>query len=95
MKNANNKIETGILITGNGYKIIDIDNDEGREQYRVIKPNGTEYIVTYMGCGDGDENVNLWECNCPAGQRGKMCKHVRMAANYSQDEYDEDDMEII
>lgn len=25
----------------------------------------------------GDEILRTWACSCPAGQHGRMCKHVR------------------
>jgi hypothetical protein len=47
----------------------------------VISDSGHEYHVTYQGSGDADpEYVALWECDCPAGAHGKMCKHIRAVA---------------
>jgi len=45
--------------------------------WRVNSDSGGVYTVHYCGSGDGDpEYVALWECTCPAGHYGKVCKHV-------------------
>lgn len=46
--------------------------------YQVQSSNGRDwYTVRYCGSGDADpEYVALWECDCPAGQRGRHCKHM-------------------
>jgi len=27
-----------------------------------------------------DTDIHLWDCNCMAGQHGRMCKHVRLVS---------------
>ena len=62
-------------------------DDSGRDQYEVLSDSGTTYIVRFCGSGDGDpEFCSLWECNCPAGQHGRDCKHVRAVAGVISDE---------
>jgi len=40
--------------------------------------SGNAYNVQYRGSGDGDpEYVRVWDCDCPAGKFGKMCRHVK------------------
>jgi len=59
-------------------------------RYEVESDSGNVYIVTYKGFGDGDPDVvRLWECTCPAGRHGKMCKHVQAVAVYAADLEDE------
>jgi hypothetical protein len=51
------------------------------QEWAVQSDSGNTYTVTYHGCG-GDENVNLWECTCPASQHsGDACKHARMVSD--------------
>lgn len=41
------------------------------EKYTVReKPNPEEH----------DTDVHLWECNCMAGQHGRVCKHIRLVS---------------
>ena len=65
------------------------DPDGNRARYRVESDSGKTYYVTYCGCGDGDENVNTWECDCPAGKHSRRCKHFDevMKADQYIDEY--------
>jgi hypothetical protein len=50
----------------------------GEHAYAVPSSNGKgTYTVRYAGRGDCAE-VRLWECDCPAGQHGKTCKHIRL-----------------
>ena len=67
-----------VVATAKGkFEIIQNDTSSGRERYNVTSPSGNIYQITYMGSGDGDpEIVRIWECNCPAGQHGKPCKHI-------------------
>ena len=44
-----------------------------------------KYIVSYKGC-DGDENIGLWECDCPAGKHGRTCKHLKALFQWFQTE---------
>jgi hypothetical protein len=47
-------------------------------EYRVLSDSGNTYTVRFCGTGDGDPDVvALWECDCPAGQHGRDCKHLR------------------
>jgi len=58
----------------NGMAITEINDG----QYRVESNSGNTYTVKYCGSGDGDpEYCALWECDCPAGQYGRTCKHVK------------------
>lgn len=44
--------------------------------YTIQSESGKTYEITHAsphGCDD----VHIWSCNCPAGQRGRDCKHVR------------------
>jgi len=51
--------------------------DEGRHYQIESSSGGHWYNVMYQGSGDADpECVALWECDCPAGQHGKPCKHI-------------------
>jgi hypothetical protein len=51
--------------------------------YSVKSTSGNTYTVKYCGSGDGDPDyVALWECDCPAGQHGRDCKHVKAVIQY-------------
>ena len=51
---------------------------DGRAAYDVLSDSGKMYRVRYAGSGDGDpEFIALWSCDCPAGNWGRCCKHVR------------------
>ena len=52
---------------------IDSDNNS----CTVESDSGKTYHITYEGMADGDENTALWECDCPAAQHGRTCKHLR------------------
>lgn len=46
-------------------------------KYAVESDSGKTYHITYAGSGDADPDyVALWECDCPAGQHGRDCKHL-------------------
>ena len=49
-------------------------NDDG--SCTVQSPSGNTYHVKHSSPG-GDENVHVWTCDCPAGQHGRDCKHVK------------------
>jgi len=55
------------IATAHGVRIVD------DKAYQVI---GRPYHITFTGRGDCGEP--LWECNCPAGQHGHECKHLRL-----------------
>jgi hypothetical protein len=60
---------------------------EDGHTFTVLSTSGNVYTVTYRGSGDGDpEHVALWGCNCPAGQHGRECKHVRAAARFCSEQ---------
>ncbi|GEM_PF-2701733 len=44
----------------------------GPHTYRII---GRPYTIRFVRRGDDGES--LWECDCPAGKYGHMCKHMR------------------
>jgi hypothetical protein len=45
------------------------------------------YRVRYRGSGDGDPDyVALWECDCPAGQHGRPCRHIRAVSDLLNEE---------
>lgn len=46
--------------------------------YRVRSSDGKrDYSVRFEGCPEYmNENVQTWSCDCPAGQHGKICKHI-------------------
>lgn len=61
-------------------KITAINKEGGR--FRVDADTGNTYWITYAGSGDADpEYVALWECSCPAGKRGRECKHLAAFLN--------------
>ena len=63
--------------------IIEITKPGGRDTWEVLSESGNTYIVRYMGSGDGDpEYVALWDCSCPAGVYGKLCKHTRAVIKF-------------
>ena len=65
--------------TINGMEIT--ETSMGR--YSVKSTSGNIYTVKYCGSDDGDPDyVALWECNCPAGQHGRDCKHVKAVVQY-------------
>ena len=46
-------------------------------RYAVESDSGNQYTITYVGSGDADPDyVALWECDCPAAQNGRDCKHL-------------------
>lgn len=75
-------METGEKII-NGMRISTSDG----HAFKVLSTSGNTYTVKYCGSGDGDpEYVALWECDCPAGQHGRDCKHVAAVTRYGDDE---------
>ena len=63
------------------------DEPDGREAYKVLSDSGHTYHVRYCGSGDADpEYVALWECDCPAGQHGRDCKHIAAVGEFSRQE---------
>jgi len=67
-------------------RITEITKNGGRETYSVLSDSGSTYQVRYMGSGDGDpEYIALWECTCPAGTLGKICKHVKAVIARKED----------
>ena len=61
----------GMEISGDGSRFV------------VKSTSGNTYTVKYCGSGDADPDyVALWECNCPAGQHGKPCKHITAVSRY-------------
>jgi hypothetical protein len=79
-----------VVATAKGrFEIVENRTASGRDCYSVTSPSGNTYQVTFCGSGDGDPDiVRLWECNCPAGQHGKPCKHI--AAVIAMVDEDED-----
>lgn len=59
-----------------------IEHDDGN-RYEVRSDSGNVYNVTFTGRGDCDEA--LWRCDCPAGQHGRECKHLRAACVYADE----------
>jgi len=58
------------LATDRGITIID------GTTYGVLSSDGRRrYNVRFAGRGDSGE-VRLWSCDCPAGLRGRHCRHV-------------------
>ena len=62
--------------------------ERAQDTYRVESNSGNVYEVEYRGFGDGDPDVvRLWNCTCPAGQYGRMCKHIKaVIAKIEEDE---------
>ena len=57
---------------------------EAGAKFEVKSASGSTYQISYAGSGDGDpEYIGLWQCNCPAGQHGQECKHMRAFLNSS------------
>jgi hypothetical protein len=51
-----------------------IANDNG--SYTVKSDSGHTYTVTHRS-PYLEEDVHIWNCNCPAAQHGKDCKHIK------------------
>ena len=72
--------------------------EQAGHRFLVEADSGNQYHITYAGSGDGDpEYVGLWQCDCPAGQHGRECKHLRAflasrLADYGDPEYDGEDI---
>jgi len=63
-----------------------IPNEAGSE-FEVLSDSGNTYTVCYCGSGDGDpEVVCLWECDCPAGRHGRLCRHARAVADFCDEQ---------
>jgi len=64
-------------------RVIDLSDDE-RDAYGVLSSDGSKYYtVSYAGSGDEPpEYMALWDCDCPASQHGKSCKHFPIAMRY-------------
>ncbi len=63
-----------------------IEHEDGN-RYEVHSDSGNIYNVSFTGRGDCGEV--LWKCDCPAGQHGRECKHLRaviILANARADE---------
>ena len=70
------------------------DQNEKEHEMMTIRPNatwnefevdsdsGNTYSVSYCGGGDEHGDVRIWECDCRAGQFGKVCKHIHAVAAY-------------
>ena len=54
---------------------------------QVLSSDGsTYYNVQYKGSGDMEPDYGgIWECDCPAGQHGRMCRHVKLVSNIIDD----------
>jgi hypothetical protein len=57
-------------------RLIPNENDGG---FTVESDSGHIYNVSYYCPADEDDSVNVWSCNCPAGQHGRDCKHIAAA----------------
>jgi hypothetical protein len=69
---------------------MEITTIQDGSEYSVKSSSGNSYTVQYAGSGDGDPDYcSLWECDCPAGQHGKLCKHVNAVIDFIDSE-DED-----
>ena len=61
-------------------------------KFEVKSASGGIYQITYAGSGDADpEFISLWQCNCPAAQRGRECKHIRAFLNSNIMDFGTDD----
>jgi len=50
---------------------------EAGAKYQIESDSGKTYTIRYSGSGDADPDyVACWECDCPAGQHGRDCKHM-------------------
>ena len=75
------------MATDRGITIID------GTTYGVLSSDGTRrYEVRFAGRGDSGE-VRLWECDCPAGLRGRHCRHVDSVAELCSSVADETGMD--
>ena len=63
------------------------EHDNGN-RYTVKSDSGNTYTVKYAGCDpdEYDENIRLWECDCPAGSFGKTCKHIKAISVFIADQ---------
>ena len=58
--------------------LAEIEILDGPERYIIPSSDGSrKYTVAYSGCADGW--ADTWQCDCPAGQHGRECKHYRLA----------------
>lgn len=49
----------------------------------VLSDSGSTYHLTFQSRPEFmNEDVALWECDCPAGLHGKPCKHIRNMPAY-------------
>ncbi len=51
------------------------------QHYEVRSDSGKQYNITIDHSFDREldpEYVNLWQCDCPAGQFSRECKHLKI-----------------
>jgi uncharacterized Zn finger protein len=66
----------------NAAGITETRTSDGRDAFQVPSSDGSKnYTVSYRGYRGGGDFVNTWECDCPAGQHGRNCKHVKLVVN--------------
>ena len=56
---------------------------ENGNAYAVHSNSGNDYTVRFVGRPDNNDGVTLWECDCPAGQHGRDCKHLAAVVELS------------
>lgn len=61
--------ERGVEIVGDETYLV--PSSDGTQKYTVRKKSDPE---------EHDADVHLWECNCLAGQHGRVCKHIRLVS---------------
>jgi hypothetical protein len=69
-------------------KLRSVTISEDGNSYTVESASGSTYTVAYAGCTD-DGHGNLWECDCPAGQHGRQCRHLKAVLAIQDDLADE------
>ena len=69
-------------------KITDITTGDGPNKYQFESKSGHTYTIKYCGSGNADpEFVGLWECDCPAGVRGRACRHIDAVIGWADAQY--------
>jgi len=61
------------LCTENKIRIV------GEGHFEVPSSDGTHYYQV-RHAGAINPHVDTWKCDCPAGEHGRTCKHIRAIA---------------
>lgn len=58
---------------------------DGGNTFSVTSESGNTYTVTVRYPVHGNEDIRTFACTCPAGVRGKSCKHATAVIDYIDD----------